>query len=389
MVDKKQARRQWLAKFPNAFAPDPAIVQDGGEFVVEGYQHFRIRSPNELTPNGPGLQRKWELISGDISYLAPSAEILDLGANAGFFSVQAALLGAKHVVAVESDAIYARLLREVCARLSLREIEIIEGQVQEYRGEKDVVFALALVHWLFSLTAKWESHLVQHLASFARKALFVEWVDPLDYNIAEFGHVEEADHTRFQQEWFLAQMRQHFPITMLLGETAPYRQMFLGIKGRNDHSRIWIDRPNRTVVKSPTDFLETGIIKREADWLRRLDHLPFVPSLLHEDASELTLEYVGEPLTSANCPTDAEVQGEQIVHVLRENGCQHNDIRPQNLTVSEGQIRLIDFAWATKLGSAPLPAWPIFIGAEYRCTDQLDDLYSMRKCIEAIRSSPV
>lgn len=387
MIDNQQTKRQRIAKSPNVFAPQGKLVEEGEEFVIHGYQKFRVRPPDQVWPIGDSLQAKWDLIGNDIGYLVPDAEVMDLGCNAGFFSIQAALLGAKRVVAVEADTTYTQLLREVAQRLSLRPLEIVEGQVQSYRGERDVVLALALVHWLYSLTAELGPNLIRHLAGLARRALFVEWIDPQDHNITQFGHVEKADHPQYQRAWFLEQLQAHFPITILLGETASHREMFLGLKGRNNHSRIWIDRPNRVVVKSPTNYLEMGIVQREADWLKRLNHLPFVPRLLREGDVELSLEYVGQPLTRANCPGDAEEQGAHIVRVLRDLGCQHNDIRPENLTVHEGQIHLIDFAWATEYGTPSPPDWPDKIGAEYRCPDRLDDIYSMRRCLAAIRSS--
>ena len=54
----------------------------------------------------------------------------------------------------------------------------------------DVVSAFALLHWLWSATEEFGSlqAIVDGLASLARRAVLVQWIDPSDDHVKRFGH---------------------------------------------------------------------------------------------------------------------------------------------------------------------------------------------------------
>ena len=50
-----------------------------------------------------------------------------------------------------------------------------------------------------------------------------------------------------------------------------------------------------------------------------------------------------------NLPSDWEAQRDNIISVLEKNNCRHNDIKPDEIIVYDGKIKLVDFAWANEL----------------------------------------
>jgi 2-polyprenyl-3-methyl-5-hydroxy-6-metoxy-1,4-benzoquinol methylase len=137
---------------------------------------------------------------------------------------------------------------------------------------------------------------------------------------------------------------------------------------QHDYSEILIHREAGTVVKRVTGWLEFGIFEREVAWLKRLQDLPFVPRLLNVDPAMkcIVTSYCGEPVTLENLPDDWELQARFILNRLERAGCRHNDIKPSEILVHNGELRLIDFGWATEVG-APRPAdWPPALGLNYR-----------------------
>jgi len=143
------------------------------------------------------------------------------------------------------------------------------------------------------------------------------------------------------------------------------------------------------IFKKPTAFTEYGVVSREAGWLSLLSDWPQFPDFLGIVGSWILMSDCGDPLTAENLPDDWELQAEGILSALEEAGCRHNDIRPDNLTVKDGQIRLIDFGWATGRDETIPPTWPKALGGRFRKGEHdFDDRYSLEKSLEAIRQSP-
>jgi serine/threonine protein kinase len=149
---------------------------------------------------------------------------------------------------------------------------------------------------------------------------------------------------------------------------------------------VTIDRAQGIVVKRVHKYLHFDIVRREADWLRRLADCGWVPRLLDAQDSTLTLSYVGERATKDTVPDQWEEQVRELLADLRRHECCHNDIKPRDILVFHGELRLIDFGWATPLG-APVPAdWPPRLGADWKAPHGFDDAYSIRKSILTILS---
>ena len=129
---------------------------------------------------------------------------------------------------------------------------------------------------------------------------------------------------------------------------------------------IVIDLNRLEVHKKPGPFARHGTFEREAAWLKRFHGSSYVPELISAQDGVLVTRYVGEPVRRNNLPTDWRIQAEDILTHLERKGCQHNDIKCDNLTVFRGQLYLIDFGWATEVGEAIPGDWPVGIGRQHR-----------------------
>jgi hypothetical protein len=99
------------------------------------------------------------------------------------------------------------------------------------------------------------------------------------------------------------------------------------------------------------------------------------------------MTFAGEKLTRANLPADAEQQARRLVGALQRHGIRHNDIHRDNLLVLNGQVQLIDFAWACGTDD-PLDFLPKSIGVAYGVRaedDPIDDLTMLLRSIELMR----
>ena len=120
---------------------------------------------------------------------------------------------------------------------------------------------------------------------------------------------------------------------------------------------------------------------REAAALRALSG-PHFPRLLHADEECIVMEYAGQQLHKL--PPDWQTQEAEILAGLTAAGIIHRDIRPANLCIRNGVIKLIDFSWAGPIGedSAKLPSG---LGSRYKAPDGFSDDHSLRSSLLAIK----
>jgi hypothetical protein len=92
--------------------------------------------------------RRWERLREAFPAVA-GRRVLDLGANAGYFALQCARLGASRVVAVERSPLACAQARFVMRCCAAPQVEIVEGAFDAAPpGSFDVCLALALLHHL-------------------------------------------------------------------------------------------------------------------------------------------------------------------------------------------------------------------------------------------------
>jgi len=100
------------------------------------------------------------------------------------------------------------------------------------------------------------------------------------------------------------------------------------------------------------------------------------------------MTYIGEMITKETIPEDWKEQRDYILKELAKCKCKHNDIKPQEITIQDGKLHLIDFGWATKLGD-PIPSeWPKCLGDPFRWKEhEFDDKYSFNLSVECTKHS--
>jgi len=165
-----------------------------GRVTIHGYQEFQL-TEHTITPlpMDQPLRRKAELASPFVKpEFLSGRTVLDIGANGGFFSFWTHLNGAKEVVSLDMDEAYLNLIRRAQSALGWTKIRVVNAKVQDWKEPFDLVFAFAMVHWLYSCTANYGSlnGVVEKLAALSRSILLVEWIAPEDAAIQFFKHTE-------------------------------------------------------------------------------------------------------------------------------------------------------------------------------------------------------
>ena len=139
---------------------------------------------------------------------------------------------------------------------------------------------------------------------------------------------------------------------------------------------------------------ENGVRKRQVSYgrfklteneHRILSHISseHFPKVLAFQEESLVLEDCGTSLSVENMPQDWHRQLVQILADLKRNNVEHRDIRPDNLTVKGGVIKLIDFGWA-RFKDDPEDNPPSCLGYPYKPTYGFDDNYSMKMVIKRL-----
>jgi len=137
-----------------------------------------------------------------------------------------------------------------------------------------------------------------------------------------------------------------------------------------------IEKADGLVTKRQVSYGKYNLSENEARVLSAARSMHF-PKVMSQDGERIVLEDCGELLSVDNLPQDWKAQLVRILMALKAEGIQHRDIRPDNLMVKDGVIKLIDFGWA-RLESDPPDSPPSCLGYPYKPTYGFDDNYSMK-----------
>ena len=94
----------------------------------------------------------------------------------------------------------------------------------------------------------------------------------------------------------------------------------------------------------------------EKECLTILEEYDISPTIMDSNDNSLLLSDCGERIDNENLPDDWKEQLITIHGILEYENIYHNDIKPDNLTVKNKKIYLIDYGWATK----NIPGYPYF-----------------------------
>lgn len=143
-----------------------------------------------------------------------------------------------------------------------------------------------------------------------------------------------------------------------------------------------VEKVGNTITKKQVSYGTFNLTENEFRILSKISSEHF-PKVLGVKEDEIIMEDCGSPLTLDNLPQDWKTQLVQILLTLKSEGIQHRDIRPENLMVKDGVIKLIDFGWARLVDDAPDNP-PSCLGYPYKASWGFSDDYSMKMVIKQL-----
>jgi len=176
-------------------------------------------------------------------YLRDATTVLDLGCNAGEFSLLAADCG-KHVVAADADhgalsRLYARIrgLRRPIMPIALNigrptpavgwENKEIASFLERATGQFDCILALGLIHHLLVGERVTLSMLADLLSGLDPKFVILEWVSPADPKFQQIAGLNAPLYSRLDAATLEAAMLQRFQMTAKMALPCGTRVMYL------------------------------------------------------------------------------------------------------------------------------------------------------------------
>lgn len=140
-----------------------------------------------------------------------------------------------------------------------------------------------------------------------------------------------------------------------------------------------VEKGDGTVIKKQVGYGDYDLMKNEWRILSQCSSIHF-PEVHDAGKDFIEIEDCGEELTVDNLPENWKEQLLEIIKELRAYKIQHRDIRPDNLMIKGGTIKLIDFGWARFEDDTP-DSPPDCLGFPYRAPWGSDDSFAMRKVI--------
>lgn len=422
---------------PNRHALPAALKLLPGRAEVRGYQCFKViarhGAPGLPVPDSDDakLISKRHLLS---RYFQPRImrhrSLLDIGGNAGFFSLWGASAGLARADSIDVDPQYTQLCTDVARHLGTTAVHAHTTNLTDWDRPADIVLAFAMVHWLYSATTGLSSleQVVQLLASRTKALLLVEWVAPTDSAIQFLGHtqINRRDSAGpYSYSLFRSELERHFAVVKDIGRVSSTRTLLACWKDNRQRTLdlSWAEPPlmepakiwsARCVATDPdgahlwSRVYDGGdrVIKQasyrlarsEADCLTTLANEPGFPRLLaYSQPSTATGIVEMEKVTGDHALQHATLLRTdhaaaitffrgllEILITLRKHAILHRDLRPANLLVRNGRPVLIDFGWASRLHEHPHPTdfVPPALGEGYRPPGRdFDDAWSAGKLL--------
>jgi 2-polyprenyl-3-methyl-5-hydroxy-6-metoxy-1,4-benzoquinol methylase len=164
----------------------------------------------------PGRDAKREFVAQVLAAQKPGAQVLDVGANEGKFSLQAAAAGCR-VTAIDSDPVVAGALWQVASGLREPVLPLVvdlaqpspamgwrnsecPSFLQRARGAFDLVLMLAVIHHLLVTHRIPLEEIVQLAAEMTIRDVVVEYVGPEDPQFRRLCRGREALHAGFDEQ---------------------------------------------------------------------------------------------------------------------------------------------------------------------------------------------
>lgn len=221
---------------------EPRIRRDrDGSISVEGYQSYAIIK-NRIKPKKLQHALKYQIIKPYLRTISPDCSVIDIGCSAGVIGLQAYFDGYKNLSFLDHDKAYLGLIEEIASELGIKSTQVICSPIDKYNESFDVAFAFAIIHWIYSYSARYGSlgAAVSDLKSLGTTYLFIEWVDNKDAAIAKEGHIQknrEVQKAPYNKEEFVKALSENYSSIKMIGRVSKTREIWLAadqvVKPRN------------------------------------------------------------------------------------------------------------------------------------------------------------
>lgn len=151
-----------------------------------------------------------------------------------------------------------------------------------------------------------------------------------------------------------------------------------------DYNPYWkgatavVSREDGKIFKKQVGWTGYNLQDNEYRILSKLDSKHF-PKVIAKTDEGLEIEDCGEVLKEL--PDNWKEQLVYILQDLKKFNVEHRDIKPDNLMIKDGVIKLIDFGWA-RFKDDPEDTPPSCLGYPYKPSWGWDDNFSMKKIIK-------
>lgn len=375
-----------------------------GSSVEAGYTYHPIpfEEFKDIPYHKDACVDEWKLLNAIEDF--KEKNVLEIGCANGYFSFNMARMGA-NVTAFEADSdvcsINNLIKNEKCSagpwgELSFRDDSIVSTIGKEGLTDFDVCLMLNVHMWLV------KQHGLETVTGLLK--LIAKHCKVLYFQTA---HAESSGLYRVET------LQNHEDIVAHLKDAGfEFIELISTSQAHGDGIRymyraMTVDKVLFQSHKTKVDLLSDGTVvkrhlppvvkevendhtppSREAKFLLALSHTDKFPQLISVGPSHIRMSYCGEPLTAESIPQDIVKQLSDILLALQTAGINHNDIKPSELCVADGVVRLIDLEWATAEGeSLPTgPDAPQDIGGKFRSPAGHSDAFSLLLSLDAIET---
>lgn len=216
----------------------PIFKKSLNKVSFRGYQTYDItkvkRAPGyKIIAQNPVHIQKYSIIRPYLYAQKDSLiSITDFGCSAGIMGLAAYLDGFKRITFVDHDAEYLDLVSKALNFISADEPIIIKGKLNDLSHKTDVLFAFAVIHWLYSSTELFGSldAVIHRFKSISSKTIFIEWIDPSDRAIAKLGHISHnigIHQQPYNKESFVTALQKHYKNIKMIGRISNTREIWI------------------------------------------------------------------------------------------------------------------------------------------------------------------
>ena len=175
----------------------PSLKINNDKILVNGYQIFELNQKN----NNVDIKSRHKKINHILPIFKRILEkhncksFADIGCNNGLYSFLALNIGYEKIYSLDHDVDCIKLINEIINLKNLSKTMLSkEYKFGDSMEKSDLVFCGAIIHWIFSLTAKFFNfdNIINYLMKYTNEYLIIEWISENDSSIRAFDHINKG-----------------------------------------------------------------------------------------------------------------------------------------------------------------------------------------------------